>query len=107
MSDYFWTRIKSSKFIIYSILYIFCLIFRVIYPKKLTEVVEADQHQRLLLRFIVKDTVSGKGARIHQAFVKITHMQSKKEIIFVAEADSSDIYKFDMVRTFFLGFFCH
>lgn len=62
----------------------------------------ADQHQRVLLRFIVRDLASGRSTEVHQAFVKITHIESKREIIFVAETDSNDVYKFDMVSSLHL-----
>ncbi|XP_068247232.1 dolichyl-diphosphooligosaccharide--protein glycosyltransferase subunit 2 isoform X1 [Palaemon carinicauda] len=66
------------------------------YPTTLSEAIVADQHQRVLLRFLVRDTASGRPTEVHQAFVKITHKVSKREIIFVAETDSNDVYKFDM-----------
>ncbi|XP_042864333.1 dolichyl-diphosphooligosaccharide--protein glycosyltransferase subunit 2-like isoform X1 [Penaeus japonicus] len=66
------------------------------YPKSLPTELMADQHQRVLLRFIVRDLASGRSTEVHQAFVKITHIESKREIIFVAETDSNDVYKFDM-----------
>ncbi|KAG7175641.1 Dolichyl-diphosphooligosaccharide--protein glycosyltransferase subunit 2-like [Homarus americanus] len=66
------------------------------YPNTLSAVLVADQHQRVMLRFVVRDTASGRPTEVHQAFVKITHIDSKREIIFVAETDSNDIYKFDI-----------
>ena len=63
----------------------------------MSEAVVADQHQRVLLRFLVRDTASGRPTEVHQAFVKITHADTNREIIYVAEADSNDVYKFDMV----------
>ncbi|XP_069960672.1 dolichyl-diphosphooligosaccharide--protein glycosyltransferase subunit 2 isoform X1 [Cherax quadricarinatus] len=69
---------------------------KVTYPNTLPEVLVADQHQRVMLRFLVRDTASGRPTEVHQAFVKITHIESKREIIFVAETDSNDIYKFDI-----------
>ena len=74
-------------------MYIF---FRLTYPSKLDKVIEADQHQKVLLKFVVRDTVSGKLTKVHQAFVKVTHLSSRREIIFVAEADSNNVYKFDL-----------
>lgn len=68
------------------------------YPETLSEMLVADQHQRVILKFVVRDTSSGRPTEVHQAFVKITHMDSKREIIFVAETDSNDVYKFDMVN---------
>ncbi|XP_042210063.1 dolichyl-diphosphooligosaccharide--protein glycosyltransferase subunit 2-like isoform X2 [Homarus americanus] len=69
---------------------------KVRYPNTLSAVLVADQHQRVMLRFVVRDTASGRPTEVHQAFVKITHIDSKREIIFVAETDSNDIYKFDI-----------
>lgn len=58
---------------------------------------EADRHQKVLMRFIVRDTATGAATRVHQAFVRITHTTTNREIIFVAEPDAGDLYKFDMV----------
>ncbi|XP_050716459.1 dolichyl-diphosphooligosaccharide--protein glycosyltransferase subunit 2-like isoform X3 [Eriocheir sinensis] len=69
---------------------------KVAYPNTLSEVLVADQHQRVMLRFVVRDTASGRPTEVHQAFVKITHVDSKREIIFVAETDANDVYKFDI-----------
>ena len=72
---------------------------RIAYGSKLAGgALEADRHQKVLLRFIVRDTSTGAATRVHQAFVRITHATTKREIIFVAEPDSGDLYKFDMVR---------
>ncbi|XP_071515483.1 dolichyl-diphosphooligosaccharide--protein glycosyltransferase subunit 2 isoform X2 [Panulirus ornatus] len=69
---------------------------KVTYPNTLSDILLADQHQRVMLRFVVRDTASGRPTEVHQAFVKITHIDSKREIIFVAETDSNDVYKFDI-----------
>lgn len=75
----------------------FMIFIRVTYPNTLSEVLVADQHQRVMLRFVVRDTASGRPTEVHQAFVKITHVDSKREIIFVADTDANDVYKFDIV----------
>lgn len=59
---------------------------------------EADRHQKVVLRFMVKETASGSATTLHQAFVRVTHQASNREIIFVAEPDNTKLYKFDMVR---------
>ncbi|XP_018023075.1 dolichyl-diphosphooligosaccharide--protein glycosyltransferase subunit 2 isoform X2 [Hyalella azteca] len=71
----------------------------VVYGSKLAGgPLEADRHQKVLVRFQVKDTTSGKPTRVHQAFVRITHSSSKREIIFKADPEpSSVLYKFEMV----------
>lgn len=71
--------------------------FRTQYPQKLTTALEADFHQKLLMKFTLKDKSSGETFTAHQTFVKLTNTDTKQEIIFVAEADSTNNYKFDLV----------
>ncbi|XP_053978808.1 dolichyl-diphosphooligosaccharide--protein glycosyltransferase subunit 2 [Hylaeus anthracinus] len=75
---------------------------RVTYPEKLTNKIEADSQQKLVMRFLLKDGATKKNMRTHQAFVRLssasTSNDGKKghEILFVAEPDASHVYKFDM-----------
>ncbi|KAL4217563.1 proteasome regulatory particle base subunit [Mactra antiquata] len=69
---------------------------RVQYPQKVSTVLEADFHQKVIMKFTVKDKLSGSTLTPHQTFVKLTSVESKQEIIFVAEADSSNVHKFDL-----------
>ncbi|CAG2055222.1 unnamed protein product [Timema podura] len=69
---------------------------KVSYPSKLTSVVEADTLQKLITKFNLKDKGTGKLMTVHQAFVKLTHRETKAEIIFVADADSTKTYKLDV-----------
>lgn len=69
---------------------------RVQFQQKAGSVLEADFHQKLLMKFTVKDKVTGKVMAPHQTFVKMTNLASKQEIIFVAEADSSNVNRFDL-----------
>lgn len=71
--------------------------FRLSYPNKLDTVIEADYHQKLLMKFTLRDKSSGKIVVVHQAFIRLTNVETGQEIIFVAEPDSSKSYKFDMV----------
>ena len=72
---------------------------RITYGSKLSGgPVEADRHQKVVVKFVVKDTTSGENTRVHQAFVRVAHASTGREIIFVADPDGSDVYKFDMVR---------
>lgn len=77
-------------------MYVF--MYRTQYPQKITSVLEADFHQKLLMKFSLKDKSSGDTFTAHQTFVKLTNTGTKQEIIFVAEMDSSNNYKFDLVR---------
>jgi oligosaccharyltransferase complex subunit delta (ribophorin II) len=66
------------------------------YPQKHDSVVEADTHQKLILKFVLRDTLSKDLVTVHQAFVRLTHRESQQEIFFVAEPDVNDVYKFDL-----------
>lgn len=78
--------------------------YRVNYPDKLNQKIEADSQQKLVMRFLLKDGISKKAMRTHQAFVRLFSATDAKdggkmgrEILFVAEPDTSQLYKFDMV----------
>jgi len=66
------------------------------YPQKHDSVVEADTHQKIILKFVLRDTLSKDLVTVHQAFVRLTHRESQQEIFFVAEPDVNDVYKFDL-----------
>ncbi|XP_063216236.1 dolichyl-diphosphooligosaccharide--protein glycosyltransferase subunit 2 [Bacillus rossius redtenbacheri] len=68
----------------------------VAYPSKLSNVLEADTLQKLMMKFVLKDKSTGKPMTVHQAFVKLTHKETSSEIILVAEPDSSKTYKLDL-----------
>ena len=57
------------------------------------------------MKFSLKDKTSGNTITAHQTFVKLTNAKTKQEIIFVAEADSSNNYKFDLVNVVFVLLF--
>jgi len=65
------------------------------YPGKVT--VEADQHQRLILKFNLRDESSKETMPAHQTFVRLTNVKTKQEVIFVAEEEAGGAsYKFDL-----------
>ena len=64
---------------------------------KLATVLEADVHQKLVLKFTILDKQAKKPMRCHQAFVRLEHKETGKELIFLAETDSTLVYKLDMV----------
>ena len=66
----------------------------VAHPKKLAKLLTADHHHKVILRFAVKDRANGAKVKVHQAFVKLA--LGEAEIIYVAEPDSSNNYKFDL-----------
>lgn len=69
---------------------------KIVYPQKLDGPLEADSHQKLFLKFVLKDSVTKELVTVHQAFIRLTHRESQQEIFFVAEPDVNDAYKFDL-----------
>lgn len=69
---------------------------KVAFPNKLDGAVEADVHQKLIMKFLLRDSLSNEAVKVHQAFVRLTHAETQQEIFFVAEQDSSSTYKFDL-----------
>lgn len=68
----------------------------VTYGSKLDTELSADSQQKIVLRVVLVDDASGKPVNVHQAFVLLRNKATNQEIIFVAEADSSKAYKFEM-----------
>jgi len=66
------------------------------YPSLETEKISVDYKERILLNFNVLDSVTKKAMLIHQAFIKLTHIETAAEIIYVAEAANSKLYMFDL-----------
>lgn len=64
------------------------------FPDKLGKVIDADHHQKVVLKFAITDKAANERIKVHQAFVRLSLDSS--EIIFVAEADSNLLYKFDL-----------
>jgi len=68
---------------------------KVAYGSQLGKPVKADKHQKVLMKFAVKDTGTGEDTTVHQAFVRLFNAAGG-EHIFVAEQEaSSDAYKFE------------
>ncbi|KAK2585464.1 hypothetical protein KPH14_010122 [Odynerus spinipes] len=78
---------------------------RVAFPEKLNQKIEADSQQKLVIRFLLRDSANKKPMRVHQAFIRLSSVSTSNsyeegnEIIFVAEPDNSHVYKFDMPLT--------
>ena len=67
---------------------------KVSHPDKIAKALVADHHQKLILKFSIKDKSSGENVKVHQSFVRLA--LNDAEIIFVAERDKSGTYKFDL-----------
>lgn len=66
------------------------------FPNTLSTVLNADHQQKILLKTLLVDASTDKPITVHQAFVLLVNKDTKEEIIFVAEQDSSKAYKFDL-----------
>uniref|UniRef100_A0A914WBL8 Dolichyl-diphosphooligosaccharide--protein glycosyltransferase subunit 2 n=1 Tax=Plectus sambesii TaxID=2011161 RepID=A0A914WBL8_9BILA len=64
---------------------------------KLKASLEADTHQKVIVKFAVKEKQTKKAVAVHQAFIAFVHEKTGKELIFVAEPDpATSVYKFDV-----------
>jgi oligosaccharyltransferase complex subunit delta (ribophorin II) len=64
------------------------------HPDKVKKELEADHHHKVIIKFAVKDKASGEKVKVHQAFIRLA--LNDAEIIYVAEPDASNNYKFDL-----------
>nr|CAG4643161.1 EOG090X04WQ [Ilyocryptus agilis] len=69
---------------------------KVSHPRKLDDVLEADSHQKIIFKFVLRDSQTKELVTVHQAFIRLVHKESQQEIFFVAEPDVNDVYKFDL-----------
>ncbi|CAG2122124.1 unnamed protein product, partial [Medioppia subpectinata] len=66
------------------------------YPKAISQPLEADSQQRVVLKFQLKDKIVGDLMSAHQTFVQLTNLKTKQDIVFIAEHDSALNYKLDL-----------
>lgn len=66
------------------------------HPEKVKKALTADHHHKVIIKFSVKDKASGEKVKVHQAFIRLGDLEDDSEIIYVAEPDSSNNYKFDL-----------
>ena len=76
------------------------LMTRLVHPNKAASILEADYHQKIVMKFQLKDKAGGQLMTAHQTFVRLTNQDTKQEIIFVTESDSTLTNKFDLVSNF-------
>uniref|UniRef100_UPI00398EE5D8 dolichyl-diphosphooligosaccharide--protein glycosyltransferase subunit 2 isoform X2 n=1 Tax=Pristiophorus japonicus TaxID=55135 RepID=UPI00398EE5D8 len=69
---------------------------KVIYPSKAKGVITADGHQSFALSFQLADVNTGVELTPHQTFVRLYNQKTEQEVVFVAEPDSKNVYKFDL-----------
>ena len=72
---------------------------------------EADHQQKVVMKFAIRDKQADQLMVAHQAFVRLTPIPATgDEIVYVAEADNSNHYKFELVSlqaSKAITFFCH
>ena len=71
--------------------------FSVKYPAAISTLIDADYHQKVVMKFSLKSESSGDLFTPHQAFVRLTNEKTKQEIFFVTEPEPSKVFKFDLV----------
>ena len=72
---------------------------RLTYPNALSDKVDVDYHQKLTVKFQIKNKQNDEVIRAQQAFLRFTNKKSNKEVIYLAEATSgaNPQYKVDVV----------
>lgn len=60
--------------------------YKLNYPNALSEKLEADYHQKLTVKFQIKDKQNDEFIRVQQAFLRFTNKKNNKEVIYLAEA---------------------
>ncbi|XP_053250049.1 dolichyl-diphosphooligosaccharide--protein glycosyltransferase subunit 2 isoform X2 [Podarcis raffonei] len=69
---------------------------RITYPAKAKGSFTADSHQNFALSFQLVDVNTGAELIPHQTFVRLHNQKTGQEVVFVAEPDSKNIYKFEL-----------
>ncbi|XP_064822847.1 dolichyl-diphosphooligosaccharide--protein glycosyltransferase subunit 2-like isoform X1 [Oncorhynchus masou masou] len=69
---------------------------RVDYPFKAKGSFTADSHQNFAMTFQLVDANTGVELTPHQTFVRFHNQKTGQEVVFVAEPDSKNLYKFEL-----------
>ncbi|XP_064825002.1 dolichyl-diphosphooligosaccharide--protein glycosyltransferase subunit 2 isoform X2 [Oncorhynchus masou masou] len=69
---------------------------RVDYPFKAKGSFTADSHQNFAMTFQLVDVNTGVALTPHQTFVRLHNHKTGQEVVFVAEPDSKNLYKFEL-----------
>uniref|UniRef100_A0AAR2LGQ5 Dolichyl-diphosphooligosaccharide--protein glycosyltransferase subunit 2 n=1 Tax=Pygocentrus nattereri TaxID=42514 RepID=A0AAR2LGQ5_PYGNA len=69
---------------------------RVEYPNKGKASFIADSHQNFAMTFQLVDETTGVELTPHQTFVRLHNQKTGQEVVFVAEPDSKNLYKFEL-----------
>ncbi|TRY82611.1 hypothetical protein DNTS_032564 [Danionella cerebrum] len=66
------------------------------YPSKAKSSFMADSHQNFAMTFQLVDEATGVELTPHQTFVRLHNQKTGQEVVFVAEPDSKNLYKFEL-----------
>lgn len=69
--------------------------FELNYPGQLGQKLPVDHKETIQMTFAVVNSEK-ENFLPHQAFVRLTHKATKSEIVYIAEADASKLYKFEL-----------
>ncbi|XP_038606153.1 dolichyl-diphosphooligosaccharide--protein glycosyltransferase subunit 2 isoform X2 [Tachyglossus aculeatus] len=69
---------------------------RVAHPAKAKGSFIADSHQNFALSFQLVDQNTGAELTPHQTFVRLLNQRTGQEVVFVAEPDSRNVYRFEL-----------
>ncbi|XP_029469723.1 dolichyl-diphosphooligosaccharide--protein glycosyltransferase subunit 2 isoform X2 [Rhinatrema bivittatum] len=69
---------------------------RVVYPSKAKGTFTSDSHQNFALSFQLVDVNTGAELTPHQTFVRLHNQKTAQEVVFVAEPDSKNVYRFEL-----------
>ncbi|XP_028667949.1 dolichyl-diphosphooligosaccharide--protein glycosyltransferase subunit 2 isoform X2 [Erpetoichthys calabaricus] len=69
---------------------------RVEYPTKGKGTFTVDSHQNFALSFQLVDVNTGVELIPHQTFLRLHNQKTGQEVVFVAEPDSKNVYKFEL-----------
>ncbi|KAJ1124011.1 hypothetical protein NDU88_002475 [Pleurodeles waltl] len=72
---------------------------KVTYPSKAKGALTTDSHQNLALSFQLTDVNTGADVSPHQTFVRLHNHKTGQEVVFVAEPDNKNVYKFELDPT--------
>ncbi|KFM68788.1 Dolichyl-diphosphooligosaccharide--protein glycosyltransferase subunit 2, partial [Stegodyphus mimosarum] len=67
----------------------------IVYPEEKVNL-EADYHQKIIMKFSLKDKNAKSPLLAHQTFVQFVNRERGQEVVFVAEPDTSNVYRFDL-----------
>lgn len=67
------------------------------YPSSMPSSLEGDNHQKLILKFFLNDSLKGQVLSAHQVFIRFIETSTQDEIIFVTEPnDSTKEHRFEV-----------